>query len=178
VIHSLIGVDEALRSWVVLHRSGAVTDMMLLLSRAGRGGLIWLLVGVLLAVIRKIRFIDLAPLVFAISLGTVTTDNVIKDLVERDRPFARDTRVEVIGNKPNDPSFPSGHATNAFAGAAVLAWLVPEGRIVWFALAAAIAYSRVYLGVHYPFDVMGGALVGLACAALVISACLRSRTRP
>ena len=82
----------------------------------------------------------------------------------------------MIGGRPHDASFPSGHAANAFAGALVLSITAPRGRLAWWPLAVAIAYSRVYLGVHYPLDVVGGAGVGLACAGVVLFARRRLRS--
>jgi undecaprenyl-diphosphatase len=72
-------------------------------------------------------------------------------------------------------SFPSGHATVAFACATVLALAVPRLRVPLFVLAALIAFSRVYVGVHYPFDVLAGAVlgVGLATALRMLAGALR-----
>jgi len=80
---------------------------------------------------------------------------------------------------PATYSFPSGHATVSFACAAVLALAVPRLRVPLYALAALIAFSRVYVGVHYPFDVLGGALlgVGIAIALRMLAAALR-RSEP
>jgi undecaprenyl-diphosphatase len=80
---------------------------------------------------------------------------------------------------PHSGSFPSGHATTAFACATVLAVLEPRLRVPAFLLAAAIAYSRLYLGVHYPLDVLAGALLGVAIATglLWLAAALRRSRR-
>jgi undecaprenyl-diphosphatase len=65
---------------------------------------------------------------------------------------------------PTSGSFPSGHSASSFACAALLAWLTPLPKVPLFVLAALIAFSRVYNGVHYPLDVLGGAALGLALA--------------
>jgi len=65
-------------------------------------------------------------------------------------------------------SFPSSHATNMFAAAALFAMFFPKGSRYYFGFAALVAYSRVYVGVHYPFDVFGGALLGVAISIFVV----------
>jgi undecaprenyl-diphosphatase len=70
---------------------------------------------------------------------------------------------------PHSKSFPSGHAATSFACATVLAVLAPRAAPLLFVLAAAIAYSRLYVGVHWPLDVIGGVLIGLVTALLLLS---------
>jgi membrane-associated phospholipid phosphatase len=70
--------------------------------------------------------------------------------------------------RPTTRSFPSGHAANAAGGAYALARLAPEGRAIFWTLALLVSISRIYLGVHYPADVLGGWLLGLVVAWLVV----------
>jgi undecaprenyl-diphosphatase len=72
--------------------------------------------------------------------------------------------TRVIDRRPLTFSFPSGHAASAVAAAVTLARLWPNGRLVLWLLAVLVAVSRIYVGVHYPLDVLGGAVLGLACA--------------
>jgi undecaprenyl-diphosphatase len=81
----------------------------------------------------------------------------IKLAVDRPRPH-----FEPLVRLPTDPSFPSGHAATSFAGATMLALLVPRLAPGFYVLAVAIAFSRVYVGVHYPLDVLAGAALGAA----------------
>jgi undecaprenyl-diphosphatase len=75
--------------------------------------------------------------------------------------------IRVVGARPVTYSFPSGHACSAFAGAWVLTLMWRRIAPLLWTLAALIAFSRVYIGVHYPLDVLAGALVGLAVGAIV-----------
>lgn len=94
----------------------------------------------------------------------------IKPVVGRSRPGLFATlRTGLHGGY----GFPSNHAANTFAGATVLVMAVPAVRIPAFGIASLVAYSRVYVGVHYPFDVLAGALLGLLGGGLVGSGLLR-----
>ena len=87
--------------------------------------------------------------------------------IGRDRPPLANPDPEPLVHLPATHSFPSGHATVAFACATVLALAVPRLRWPFYALAALIAGSRVYVGVHYPFDVVAGAILGILIGLLV-----------
>jgi undecaprenyl-diphosphatase len=91
--------------------------------------------------------------------------------IHRHRPFE-----DQLGRHEHGHSFPSGHATTAFAGATMLAACVPRFRVPLLALACLIALSRLYNGVHYPTDVAAGAAAGVAIA-LLLRAAGRRRSR-
>jgi undecaprenyl-diphosphatase len=107
---------------------------------------------------------DLLLLVLAADVVADLLAYVLKRLVDVDRPPVRYAEPKALVHVPHDHSFPSGHAATSFACATVLALAFPRLAAPLYVLAAAIAYSRVYVGVHYPFDVVGGALLGIAVA--------------
>jgi len=133
----------------------------------GSLGLVWLALALLCAVLWR------RPLVFAWVLAAdvvgALSSGGLRELTDRPRPFIRYPSPHTLVHAPTDPSFPSGHTTVAFACAAVLASLKPRLAAPLFLLAAAIGFSRVYVGVHYPLDIVGGAALGLAIAAVLIA---------
>ena len=163
MLNGLLQLDTQLLTWITSHRIAILNTPLWLISVVGRGGIVWFGIGATLVVGRRIsgsRFLQLA---LALLIASVVSDHVIKPHVGRQRPFANVAHLEVLGNKPDGSSFPSGHAATAFAGALVLSRLLPAGHVLWWTLAVVIAFSRVYLGVHYPLDVSAGALIGLIC---------------
>lgn len=100
--------------------------------------------------------------------GALAVNQLIAAAWARPRPFiAHPGTVHVLLGHSNDPSFPSDHATAAFAIAGVLLSVHRRAGIAALAVAACVAYARVYVGDHYPGDVVAGAVIGLAVALLV-----------
>ena len=167
VLEHLLLADAAARAWLTTHHTPWLDAVMYTASVIGRAGAVWLVIGLVAVRLRPRRAGQFWQLVLAIFLTLGVVDLVLKPTIGRSRPFEAVEEVRVVGPRPATLSFPSGHAASAFAGAFVTTMMVRQGRWAVWALAGLIACSRVYIGVHYPIDVMAGALVGVGLAALV-----------
>jgi undecaprenyl-diphosphatase len=122
---------------------------------------VWVAIALALAVLwrRPSVLVSVAAAVYGAALAATA----LKILIPRHRP-----RVHQLVPGPKDHSFPSGHAATSFAGATVLAFFAPCLRVPLYLLAAAIAFSRVYVGVHWPLDVIAGAALGVLVATALL----------
>jgi len=160
----LLRLDHTLRAWAVTHRVAWLDRPLYLLSSAAVAGGIWIFIALVLAILGRFPWRDFGRLVLALLVTMLINDYVLKPAIHRDRPFRWTPDILVIGRHSETPSFPSGHTATAVAGAFVFTCVLPQGRAAWWLLAGAIAYSRLYIGVHYPLDVAAGAIVGIVCA--------------
>ena len=159
-------MDTTLQRWIVEHRVGALDPFFEGLSLVGSFGIVWLVVAAALSGFSWRRPWLLARVAVTILLAEMAS-GLLKAQLGRDRPPVAHPKPEPLVHVPATDSFPSGHATVSFACATVLALAVP--RLAWplFALATLIAFSRVYVGVHYPADVLAGAILGVAVGVVV-----------
>jgi undecaprenyl-diphosphatase len=168
VVHhgALTGLDGPFRDWVIDHRSGFWTEVMVSASRFGSTpSLIVIVLATGAWLVWKGRRAD-ALLVVAGSAGALALGPVLKALVERPRPALSDHVVFV-----NSWSYPSGHSLNSMAVLGLLTVLAVRARpgaprrTLWAVLGAflvaVVGFSRVYLGVHWPSDVLAGWLIGV-----------------
>ena len=147
---------------MVHHRAGWLDPVFEGLSYAGRFGLLWIVIALVLAVAYR-RWGVFALTVIAVALSDWSATG-LKALVERPRPPVRYPEPKTLVPVPHDASFPSGHAATSFAAATMLSFAFPRLAPFLYVLAAALAFSRVYVGVHYPLDVIAGAALGVLIA--------------
>lgn len=165
-VRTLAAMDAALFLGINGWHHGAASDRAAAaVSRLMLHGELWaaVLLAAALADAAQRRWLLLVALP-AMGLATLTVNYAVKPLFRRRRPFLDLVETVVVGRRPDDTSFPSGHTAAAFAGAWLLAAAYPEAAPALYLVAALVGLTRVYLGVHYPSDVVLGGLAGVALA--------------
>ncbi len=144
-----------------------LNPIMIFFSAIGNGGMIWITISVVLVLFPKTRkcgFTMMASMALTFLLGNL----LLKNLIARPRPFMVDDSVKLLIPAPLEYSFPSGHTANSFAAAMVIYAYYHRAGIVALSVAATIAFSRMYLFVHYPTDILGGLALGTLDACIVL----------
>lgn len=148
------------------HRVGWLDPVFLGLSAVGYAGLVWVGLAVVLSLVARRSPV---PVVAAVGATVWSVDafvGFLKEAIDRPRPFRTVEGADPLTTFTVGHSMPSGHAATSFAGAVMLSVFFRRALPWLLALAVAIAFSRIYVGVHYPFDVLAGAALGVVWALM------------
>ena len=146
-------------------RNEFLDAVMPAITSLGNGGIIWIAIALIFITIKKYRPAGFAILA-ALLMHLLICNIMLKPLIARIRPCDINTAVELLIPRPKDYSFPSGHTAASFAASTVILYTDKRMGVVAVIMAAAIAFSRLYLYVHYPSDVLAGAVIGVAFGVL------------
>lgn len=145
-----------------------MNKFMPFMTMLGDLGTVWLVTAIFLLFMKRFRFYGVS-VIATVCFCAFLCDVVIKPIVRRLRPFVTNTELRLLIRTPGGYSFPSGHTSSSVGAAYVLFQMNRWVGIAGFLVAALIALSRMYLHVHYPTDVMAGALIGLVCAVVIFN---------
>lgn len=151
--------------WIQQVLRGPLDGLIALYTQLGNAGVLWIVLSLLMLTHRSTRRAGWAALL-AMVLGLVVTNLTIKPLISRPRPWLDVPGLTALVTENDPNSFPSGHSCAAFAAAMSWRRELPRkwmGRL-GLLLALCMALSRLYVGVHYPSDVLVGCLIGCVCA--------------
>ncbi len=160
-------LDRALFRAVFGVKRALLTSVMRAFTVAGTAGALW---GFLAAVAFLLTGLDPWRLLIpwtAVAASWIVAEGA-KYVFNRARPFIWDTEIAPLIKTPSSSSFPSGHSATASAGALTLSLLYPSFAPVLVLAGLLVVLSRVYLGVHFPFDVLAGAVIGTATSVFVL----------
>ena len=148
----ITGIDVSILLFIQEHvRMDVMNPFWKGITALANAGLFWIILGIILLIPKKTRKVGWMALL-SLALGALITNVTLKNLVARIRPYDLVNTIVPLIARPTDYSFPSGHTCASFASAAIY---------------YRIAFSRMYVGVHYPTDVLGGILIGLASGGIV-----------
>ncbi len=164
----MTGVDFAILYWIQEHlRCGLLDGIMYVVTRLGSGGIIWIAVMVVFLCTKKYRHYGIM-LAISLAASLVIGNLCLKNIVVRPRPCWIDTSVDTVIPVPHDYSFPSCHTLSSAAAATVITGADRRYGICAIIMACLIAFSRLYLFVHFPTDVLAGAILGAGTGLLTI----------
>lgn len=176
ILSFLSSIDGNILLWIQENlRSEFLTPLFRFITTTGNGGLIWIAITCFLLAFKKTRKTGIVS-ALALVFSLLFTNLLIKPLVARIRPYEVIEGLTILIEKPHDFSFPSGHSSAAFATAWVMfRKLSKKIGIPALIYAFLMAFSRLYFGVHYPTDVIGGVILGILYATAAMRVVERSR---
>lgn len=155
----LVWIQENLRMPVL-------NEIMVGITTLGNGGVFWIIAALVLLIFKKTRRAGIQCAV-AMLLTLLVVNVTLKPSIARTRPYDLIEGLNILISRPHDFSFPSGHAANSFSCAWVMFRRLPKKfGLPALILAVLIAFSRLYVGVHFPTDVLGGAAVAIILAEI------------
>ena len=146
--------------------SPMLDPLMISVTYAASNATIWLIAAFLMTCSMRYRRIGVAVIV-ALAVTYIVVDLVMKPVFDRPRPFEVEDLVPIV-DPPTSASFPSGHTAHSFAAAFCIFYYNRRWGIPALAFASLVGVSRIYLGVHWPTDVLAGVIVGVAVAYAAI----------
>ena len=170
-------LDFTVLDWIQAHlKCGALDFLMPKITLLAEGGVFLILVGLALLFWKSHRVCGAAVLT-GLTSGLLIGNLLLKNLIARPRPCWINTDVQLLINNPKDFSFPSGHTLHCFIAAAALMYY--DRRLGWpmLFIAVLVAFSRMYLYVHFPTDILAGAALGAGIGLLSAFVCDKLRTR-
>lgn len=157
------GILDIIQTW----HTAFLDELFVRISELGNAGKIWIIFAIFFLIRKQTRKCGIHILI-ALSFCLLVGNLGLKILIARERPCMVNPSVSLLIPMPRDYSFPSGHTMSSFAAAAVIYYYSSKWGKFAFLLATLIAFSRLYLYVHYPSDVLAGGFIGVLLAYFVV----------
>ncbi len=161
-------IDFSVLNFIQEHLRCTFLDFLFpVITHLGDMGIIWILIALVLLLFKRHRKTGIT-MIIGLVLGFIIGNLFLKNVVGRLRPFEMEEGIKLLIKAPKDPSFPSGHTLSSVTSATILFLTYKKRAIIFLILAFLIAFSRLYLYVHFPSDVIFGAILGVIIANLSI----------
>lgn len=168
MLDALVRFEGGILTFIQGLRWAPFDVLMKIITMLGDAGVFWILVCLVMLVYKKTRSTGIAGAISLI-LEALCVNVVLKNLIQRTRPYEVIEELTILIATPHDYSFPSGHAGSSFAVAVVIFLMLPKKwGIPAVTMAVMMAFSRLYVGVHFPTDILAGALIGTGTAILAV----------
>lgn len=158
----LLFIHNSVQNYIFDKTMPFITDL-------GNLGIIWIIISCLLLLNKKYRYVG-TMCICSLLLSSILGEGILKHIFERPRPFVELSNIHLLIPKPSSYSFPSGHSASSFAAAGIIASEIKKFKWPVLTLAVLIAFSRIYLLVHYPSDVLAGIILGIICSRIITKA--------
>jgi len=168
-MNAFFQLDGNILLWIQEYiRNDFLTPIFKFITHLGDEGYVWIAIAIILLFIKNYRKVGL--MVGGSLLGSLVFNNmIIKNIVARPRPYRMIETLSILIPEPGEYSFPSGHTSSSFAAGVVLYLMLPKKYgVPAMVLAFLIGISRLYVGVHYPTDVLGGMVMGTLLAVATV----------
>lgn len=164
-MQALLTLDGAVLIWIQENlRADWLTPLIQFITHLGGLGKIWIVLSLILLCFKRTRTAGAAGLL-GLFCSLIINNVILKNLFSRTRPYEVVDGLLLLGKQASDYSFPSGHTGSSFAVAVAVFRTIGKGKARWLLIlfAAIMAFTRLYIGIHYPTDILGGLLTGILC---------------
>ena len=151
--------------------------VMVFITKLGDEGIFWLILAAFLLLFKKTRKCGLSIMI-SMAVCYLLGNMFLKNVIARPRPCSMDSSIALLIPTPGEFSFPSGHTLHGFTAATAIFLYFKKPGIAALILAALIAFSRMYLFVHFPTDILAGMILGIGVAILVYKVIMKRNQKP
>ena len=161
-----MSIELNILDWFQTLHTPFLDKLMVFITSLGNAGIIWIVMTIVFLLIPKMRKTG-AVMAVALIIDLLLCNVILKNLVARTRPYDVNTGVQLLVSRLHDYSFPSGHTLSSFVAATIIMHSDRRMGIAAYVFASIIAFSRLYLYVHFPTDILAGALLGIIIGLIV-----------
>lgn len=164
----IISIDRFIIEFVQKYIHNPFLDKIIpFITSLGNVGLVWIIISITLLMSKKYRKAGILA-IYSLIISTVLGELFLKNIIGRSRPFIEISNINLLIQRPTSYSFPSGHTASSFAAVGAFLKMIDSKIVIipLVVLGILIAFSRIYLMVHYPSDILGGIILGLISSKL------------